>query len=715
MYDQYYYYGGLKPEQALHTLAEVAEGPGKPYMAGASVYRPRDRMSSVILNWPDLMARCPRSEQKERGAAMNAVRDAYGHALGKAKAHSGVGPLQDSCLPICEGAAWLLGLCKTEDENYPIPKDEVLVVGYDMDLDQADLLSERLRLTTSVRVASARADAGRPCWFFWVKDDRGQESLFSREDIGYPTLDGFACEVDGRERLIFLPEGFVTTESALFSFCRLVQAAPELFGGLAYTTEDNDPLAAIEKVSPEPDATPITYRIWYLADLPFWDRVRFASSAHYNADLQVCQLKGTPNAIAGLVDRIRTDERHRGYRLRLHSLPPDPGDLKVEQLEQQIAEMRDELEYWKTLRKPHPRLLRFTDRQLPALADVMSRYPQDVIRDGRIKYAFQASDNQDYHPEGLHYLLISGDVRGKMIELDPLLLWADPDGPAIQFGLDPAWSREYFDRAPDEKARHWVFVPEGTALFPSMHPWDAEGMDEYLRDCMGAWFHGAFDVAPIPKRPIYVFDGVPDSGAKIHISVLDWDDFVPFEERLEWMNDRLLPVHWKLRTMTIRQETGVAAQNITTEAIADEVVRQANETRKRFQQTVDETRPQLEATTGQLTKQLTEGLRELTDETEKKVKAIAELRKRLQVLQNTLDQMDRALGAAQSAQEEVEASIQRLQAARQKLQGDTEAEISKAQEALREVGKRVRKEINDLVEKHDALKKEIDELLDKLP
>ncbi len=81
--------------------------------------------------------------------------------------------------------------------------------------------------------------------------------------------------------------------------------------------------------------------------------------------------------------------------------------------------------------RPRPQLLRFTQAGLPALADALGSYPQPVIRDGLMQYAFQSTKR---HPNGLHYLLI--DPKAVKSELNPLSLLSSVNGDTVRFHLD---------------------------------------------------------------------------------------------------------------------------------------------------------------------------------------------------------------------------------------------------------------------------------------
>lgn len=247
-------------------------------------------------------------------------------------------------------------------------------------------------------------------------------------------------------------------------------------------------------------------------------------------------------AIGGLQRLLAEADPPVGYRPTLQEAhAPELVDAEIERLGESIRLMEDRLAYLDGLRAPGWRLLRFTQAQLPGLADALRRFSPADLERGAIRYGFQATVRE---PAGLHYLLFRPD-SAVMTDPFPHWRWQAMDPQPMLFRLDPYWARYYHDR----RAQSLLFVPEGTALVPPLHSWDRGGMEDHLRVLVEAWWaSGEADAAaereeepevetrPIPARPLYLFAPDPARADGLTLEILDFDGFAPVHETLAWIN-----------------------------------------------------------------------------------------------------------------------------------------------------------------------------------
>lgn len=421
-----------------------------------------------------------------------------------------------------------------------VKKGEYLIVTRDNNVKKAEVLFKNLCFHATYTFDSgAESGTGAKRYLFHVKDDHKRfSSLQSLKNAGvfdqYQVLEGYESEGS----VVFLPAENPPGAWKLKNFCRFIHAAPRLFGsggmkkehGLLWAiTRWPMSLEEISDITGEPSEE---IEFLYLGNLDFFRKDRHLERKVKHARLTYMDLKNSQESLDRLGQQIKEAKPYVGYQLELRPTRHLEKN-KVEILRQQKEQIEYNLAYLDSILKPRPVLMRFTQDKLPALASVLRRYSMSVIHDGKIKYGFHVSE---YEPWGYHFLLVNPRVV-TTVGVDPLLRWWDPEVPHMRFWLDPFWARHY------PKGNSLIFVPEGTALFPSMHDWGQERMDEYLRETLAQWFHGKLQANDIPEKPIYIFDGEPHPKADIQISILDQDNMKPLHTRLGWFNDNLTVIH----------------------------------------------------------------------------------------------------------------------------------------------------------------------------
>jgi hypothetical protein len=388
----------------------------------------------------------------------------------------------------------------------------------------------------------------------------------------------------------------------------------------------------------------------YLGELRFFRQELFTRRKVDRARFEYLLLKESQKALDGLAAAIQKAKPYVGYRLELQ----DTKFLAKNQLERlldQKARIEHNIAYLQSITIPQPVLMRFTQEQLPALAAQIRSFPMHILHDGRLKYGFQAFDNE---PAGYHFILIDLRETGRN-ELDPLPLWQDLDIDVLhmRFRLDPFWAFHYYEAGGDSM----VFVPEGCALFPPIHDWERGNMDQSLREIIGHWFHQRLKGQAIPARPIYLFDGAPGKESPIHISVLDQDRMEPLHMRLGWINDNLLITH-ALEKENLMKEM---AKDITWGELAQQIKINTEKTRRDFSEAALATNQHIAKTTNEMTRVLTSVIDRVVKETFRMTQKIRRMNQRLQEWDKMLEDMEEML---QEVREQKQKTTQRMGAAK---------------------------------------------------
>lgn len=611
---------------------------------------------------------------------------------------------------IMEGIAWLLLKSANEtDEKIAIGKgDQYLVVTRAMDRKEAELLFRNLCFhATSTRVSSfdphpAKGASSR--YIYHLKDDPRRKSSFSSlaasglfDEHPCQVLKGFETE----EHVTFLPQEAQPGERKLYYFCRLVEAAPVLFGSKEYKNSMGLTAAVLQWPGP-PETSKKTgheavdemeLEFLYLGELRFFRQELFTKRKVERARFKYLHLKESQKALDGLGAAIRNAKPYVGYRLELQNTKFLEKN-QLERLLEKKARIEHNIAYLQSITIPQPVLMRFTQVQLPALAAQIRSFPMHILHDGRLKYGFQAFDNE---PAGYHFILIDLRETGRN-ELDPLTLWQDLDIDAlhIRFRLDPFWAYHYYEAGGESM----VFVPEGCALFPPIHDWERGNMDQSLREIIGHWFHHHLKGQAIPARPIYLFDGVPGKESPIHISVLDQDRMEPLHIRLGWINDNLLINH-ALEKENLMKEM---AKDITWGELAQKIKINTEKTRRDFSEAALVTTKHIAKTTNEMTRVLTTVIDRVVKETFRMTQKIRRMNQRLQEWDKMLGNMEEML---QEVRDKKQETTQRMGAAKNefwRMEQQIQKEIQASERRRKELEGTIVEEIQKLHSASQRLK-----------
>ena len=551
MPERWFIFDALGPEEALTLLAGLTSLKGElsREMTGIRIGLKRDSFGCQVelayLDPESVAGR--RSEIKGRKKFLNAMVDSYREMMGNQPRHEEEVVAGGDFEP---GLAGLILNC-TEDEQDPAPllEDESLVVSRDLTPGLvADQYNNILLHASHAYVAETQSPvSGHQYILFHVKHDRERLATFQAL-LGAPLFkysEVLNC-LEAGEHWMFLPdanridEGGSTHEipirpgaAALRRFCavlRCVRDLPEVEPNTGKTR-----LAAIApydaEASQDEDGLPIH-------DLLLLGRVKWRSQFNPRlmpvdvASYEVHDLVDSKAAQQTLRQAIDEYDTQSGYRLELKEIKQAfDNDLERERIKEKLAELEHRLEYLNGARIPCPQLYRFTAEQLPALAFTLRGFHLKSLNDGAVTYGYQANAE---HPAGVHYLMVDAS-HAVETEACPVPVLEGVMGAPMRFQVDPVWARHYLPHSSDTL----LYVPHGHTLFPSLHDWEAEESDDYLRDVLGPWFHQGNGQAEIPGKPMFVFDGLAGPGREIRITTLDQEGFVPITQKTGWINDNL--------------------------------------------------------------------------------------------------------------------------------------------------------------------------------
>lgn len=596
-------------------------------------------------------------------------------------------------MPIAQGLVWLLLHCELDLDDPPEDMGERLLIDRG-DADAAASLFEDLRFhATHTRVAAA-SDARGTCFVFHLRDDSDRlSSLDSLVASGRIAPDALleARQVDGYR--IFVPRTCRADRLALGAFTRILLAAPQLVGsstaspesGLLYAVDGSDDKQ---------------FELLYLGGLQFQGQALLAPAVDKAAQVVSCDLVDKPQALDQLRAALVHLEPKIGYRLELRTTrhQEDVEMERVRLLERQ-AELDYRIAYLDSIARPRPRLFRFSSRQLPAMAELIRGLPMKTLREGFPLYGFQALQHSDaQRQDGFHYILIEPE-DGVSGEMDPLLRWGHLDDNIMGFQLDPFWARYYHG----EGNSCLVFVPEGKALFPSMHGWDVDSMDRYMRETMSAWFAERGDLPRIPDKPIYIFDGDRNSPDGLKITLLDQEALGPLHARLGWINDHLTVADAVGLERYVKDMAADAARIKLANQLRDDADREA----QHFDQLVGETNRRVAERLDELTSVVTEEFNSLIAETHRTTMRIKEYHDYLEQLnilkddsRKTAELAEKTVGGADFAVKEVSAYLVHLEQ-------QVEAELKQAYKVRRMMKGRVQRTIRELGDTHQELKEQL--------
>lgn len=571
----------------------------------------------------------------------------------------------------------------------PLEKERLIVAPPDV-----ELLAELRFHTTSLRAAAVRID-GEARVLYHVVDDRERlssfQSLIDADALhGAPVLSGYQVVVEGTERLIFMSGKAHVDRGALVHFCELIEHAPELFN--APPTRGGGPVEAlIFGDKPKVRKLVLTRHVAWRTEQQL--SARYAEPAQ--ADVIVTDQ--VPEVLTRLEEQLRSLEGH-GYQLEMtRSRYQEWNEAQYERLQLQQAEIIEglaELESFAILR---PLLLRYTQRDLPVLADTLRSYAVPDLK--RLKYAFQATG--DRFSDGVHYIFVEPGIV--MSDLDPLVYWDGMAEQPLRFWLDPHWAHHYFEGG-DQAL---VFTPRGRTLRPPLHSWGAKDMDSYLRDVLGPRYHGKYGVAKLPERPLYVFDGEPGRGENIYLTVLDRAAFQPLDVKLGWLNDNL----YALDALGIEPFITGIARDASRRQLAEQFADEADRAAAHFNHLAQELSDRIAGHTGELTDHISGALHVLTEKAEAFTNKAHELDVQIKEIEALYEEMSalarRAQGLAAEAEKKaveeldafsetqtvrVERKIEQAEATRASLEVRADGTVA----TLNDTRARLRDKLNEL-------------------
>lgn len=688
MPDQYFVFHNLTPGQALSLLAGAARKTRGMGLQGVRLALP-DRASlqaGIALWWPDPEAMRPTPpDKKELSEGLTAARAFYRQVMGNTEPQLVAGTAPSM---VVQQAAGLLLQQRSRTQTAEQLDQELLFVGAGKsDADIQVFLDVVVRAATGVRMALPVATP-RLCLVHALDDPGrhvgGLRSLLAGRLLpGWAALDAFT---DGRNT-VFLPPGMAPADDTLAAFCGLVHAAPGLF------VDAPGQAAVVSNLLFAVTGAPLD-KLLYLGGLTFYPP---PTPVPEELTGEFVSLRDSPTAVAELAERIANAQPEWGYRLDLRRVAIytdlDLRQMRMEQLAEQIARLEIELANLESQQAPRPRLLRFTPRQLPALADYLRGFPPRALQSAQILYAYQA---YAFDPDaGAHYLYVPPEAGSRM-EIDPTPLWGHLDPPGMTFWYDPFWAHDYSGPS----AASEVFVPEGTALFPPMHDWSPESMDHYLRDNAVRWFHGQLEVEHIPARPLYLFDRTAPGDEGITLQVLDRAAFVPLTTRMGWMNDNLIPLHaWP----DVQAFWTRIADDSARQMLAAAIAGRADEAVELYTAAASTTSETIASESDDLMAALNTEMDALLEQVTGTGKGIAELTRKLNELQAALTAANKQQQRTETYIAEAEAQVSGLNAHNLKLAGEVDQALQQSRRDRQAWREAVQAEI-------DALARTITEL-----
>ncbi|HSR67065.1 MAG TPA: hypothetical protein VLU25_03925 [Acidobacteriota bacterium] len=606
-------------------------------------------------------------------------------------------------LPMEQALPWLL-LNAQADQQAEALEDEFLLAALDLAPGEvAELFDSAALHATSVRVAAAESAAGTHHLFHMRADRRRRSSVasaLSGESFQQATALA-AYQADGEGR-IFLPRSAEVGHAELQCFSRLLQrllqaSSREGQGDPGTRLSRTSPLCAA--LLPAPSAAdeevPSRYLVLDLSRLRFRPSLDLAPPRAFGARFRLLRLSDSGPAIRRLEGLLQEQAPESGYRLELTETPlREPSQVERIRLRERQAELEYRLALLDSISAPQLRLLRFDPDQIEALADVLRAFPRSVLRSGGLQYAFQSVENE---PLGRHYLLIDSN-RTSMSELDPLLLWERAGKPPMRFWMDPNFARDY---ASEERLENWVFVPEGTALFPPLHSWERQGMDVFLlrllrrllpRDTWEKTTSGG--ASDLPQQPLFLFEGPSGPGQTLQTAVLDRASFTPLEIRLGWLNDNLA-----LQRQLAGQEKRLAqlAEDAWQSRLFSQLRQEARQAREDFEQSARQTRQRVTSLLDELSDQLSREIDSTVTRTHATAQEVRRLNLRLQALLETRDEMEETSEEIDRLQRQVLAEAAQLKRTLDTLEDSTVTPLlQRAESTRRSIQERLQEQIDSL-------------------
>jgi len=649
----YSYLDQLTPEEVFQLLAGAAKKSRGEYLDRIDILFPGTApFKFVTLEVPEPQESKGADREPESEVFFELI-EAFKEMTGRRERFTNPGGESKGLL---EGIARLL--LKSTGEADETPADtgdnEYLVVSKSINSKIAENIFKNLSFhATSTRVSSVNDKEGGNRYIFHLKNDPQRKSSFSSLEAGgffdpriCRVLKGYRIE----NRIIFFPAGIRPGEGKLSAFVRFLESAPVLFG-MNEKRENTGPLAALVQWPSADETTGKTQKetadeidleFLYLGELKFYKQELFTERKVSLARFEYLHLQESKQGLERLAEEIGKAGADVGYRLELRPTQYLEKN-RLERLLDRKARLDHNIAYLQSITVPQPVLLRFTHRNLNALASWIRSFPIHILHDGRLKYGFQATAEE---PSGFHFILIDlRETSGDQLDILPLLQNRDIDITHIRFRLDPFWARHYFEAGGESL----LFVPMGRAVFPPIHGWERGNMDRFLRETMDHWFHQRLKGRGIPAKPIYIFDGEPESKEPVKISILDQERMEPLHMKLGWINDNLMLSHNLEREGLISQMAKDTAWNEMSQKMKTE----AEKSGEAYTETAREVSRQMAQTTNEMTRVLTNEIDRVVKETFRMTQKIKKMNQRMIEWDKVISDMDEVLKDVRQQQQEI--------------------------------------------------------------
>lgn len=664
------------------------------------VLKPAHKGLSVEIILPEFKTK---NDENERLAILNeqlaALREHYGARMGRNASVCRKREFEHAS-PLLPGLAGLLlsGHSQCGDQPARARDGEFLAVSEpDLPMETAATLFAQLSVQSTATRWSVADIGGRSRYFFSGMSDAGRngnaESVAPAVESRFDLLRAF--KADGLT--VFLPGQLErpmlgAAEPEVFPGARVLRRLKEL---LSECPEILDGPREVNGTETGPDS--LRHDSLLLAALPDkaasngvlsadflalpasrFQRNFFLEPEYQRIEVEPQTLQFTEAAHDGLRSHLRNQRGCEGYRLELRDTELRNNEMSIEE----VRRLRDHYTYrchlLEEAREIRPTLLRFSHDQLPELARLLRELPLKYLHDNWIQYAcFTPTVASPTSPEdaspinelSYHYLYFESGWN-ELADMNPLLRYAShceltgmrtsgrPE--TMRFWLDPFWARPYHTG----ENRCLVFVPEEKALFPTLHGWDAAEMEDYLLDVLNDFIspeqRAHFGMRDDGRqRPLFVFDGPFGSDDdRISITLLDFNEFKPFRQRLDWVNDHL-DILEALDSTPDRREaltTQIAdmASQARWDAIHEELLSRGRPARQRVQAAAQQSHRELtEQVRGELS--LFDG--QLNEAYQRLQEVLEETRR----LNAETEELRSFLSAAESARDEMLSTARRLQ------------------------------------------------------
>lgn len=669
----------LTPLQALMLLADagaVVKGQGLADIKIKIWLDPQGyEAAKVVLALPD-----PRATTRGVSTPLaSALLDGYHRIYARGEQYCE--DLPAGSLALRPGVAQLLWLADQEGQSARPVEHEYLLLATAADVEQVQqTLATLTRHATYVTLSAADRPEDRLHLFHIFNDPRRNGSFMSLLESRITTSRVLAAyKVDDWH--FFAQRERPPSRLALEAFVRLAQAAPKLFTDSQQadgsSMNGSKLLAALlgytEAVPDTPNGR-FVVELLYLRHLVFHGQSTFTPPPSSDSRVLFYDLTTSAQALTQLRQSINEAGQRVGVRIGYHlRLRPTRvvNDYQVERLrlQEQKEAIQSQIEYLDSVAGARPHLLRFTHDQLSALADYVRSFPLRVLSQGLLQYGFQSTAHDG---SGMHFILV--DPRQASLEaMDPLPKWERRDQPPIRFWLDPFWARFYAERN-----EQLIFVPHGSRLMPTMHAASPQQMDAYMREVLGQWYKEEYGMPPIPAQPLYLFDPRPGCADHIDILVLDRAQFVPLDQKLDWINFNLHLRRAQHSNAPILQQLSDA---LTEEELLSSIRSYAATTENALQQAEAATAHQLAAATGEITEVLASELQQALDQSRRTHKAIVKAQQELRELTHAQREIETLLADSEASIKQTDALADATATTIAVLRRKVDSELAQAQAA----------------------------------